>query len=159
MIPQGGDNAALIDLVSLQTTQDQVADGGFETPVLAAKTSVPEPSGTPWQYTGLAGITTNGARVELRQRQRPQGAQAGYLMNNASMSYSVCLDADTYSLSFQAAQRAARTRTRTSRLRSWSTARRSPTSRPPVRHTVLTRRRTSRSLPECTPSSSWAWPP
>ena len=36
----------------------------------------------------------------------PQGHQVGFIMNKGSMSYSVYLDADTYNLSFLAAQRA-----------------------------------------------------
>ena len=35
----------------------------------------------------------------------PQGIQVGFITNNGSMSYSVYLDADTYNLSFLAAQR------------------------------------------------------
>ena len=38
MNPQGGDNTALIDVVSLAAANDQIIDGGFETPALAANT-------------------------------------------------------------------------------------------------------------------------
>ena len=106
MNPQGGNNTALIDLVALAPAQDEITDGGFETPALAASTYQVAPSGTPWQFSGLAGISTNGSALTAGNANAPQGAQVGFIMNNGSMSYSVYLDADTYNLSFLAAQRA-----------------------------------------------------
>ncbi len=103
---QGGNNTALIDLVAIAPAQDQITDGGFETPTLAAGTYQVAPSGTPWQFSGLAGVSTNGSALTAGSANAPQGAQAGFIMNNGSMSYSVYLDTDTYSLSFLAAQRA-----------------------------------------------------
>ena len=102
---QGGNNAALIDLASLTASPDEITDGGFEVPVLAANSYQVGPSGTPWQFNGLAGMSANGSGLTSGNNNAPQGAQVGYLINNASMSYSVYLDADTYSLSFLAAQR------------------------------------------------------
>jgi hypothetical protein len=104
--PQGGENTALIDLVSLTASQDQITDGGFESPVLAANAYQVAPSGTPWQFSGLAGVSASGSAMTTGGPAAPQGAQVGFIMNNASMSYSVDLDADTYNLSFLAAQRA-----------------------------------------------------
>jgi hypothetical protein len=104
--PLGGDDTALIDLVSLTASQDEVVDGGFETPVLASASYMVEPSGTPWQFSGLAGISGNGSALTSGSPVAPQGAQVGFLMNNASMSYTEYLDPGTYNLSFLAAQRA-----------------------------------------------------
>ena len=106
MNPQGGNNTALINSVALAPAQDQITDGGFEAPALAAGTYQVAPSGTPWQFSGLAGMSTNGSGVTTGNASAPQGSQVGFLMNNGSMSYSVYLDADTYNLSFLAAQRA-----------------------------------------------------
>ncbi|MGA2257257.1 MAG: hypothetical protein ABSG53_21590, partial [Thermoguttaceae bacterium] len=121
--PQGGNNTGLIDLVSLTASQDQIIDGGFESPVLAANSYqvAPSgtfespvlaansyqvaPSGTPWQFSGLAGVSANGSGVTSGNPKAPEGNQVGFIMNQGSMSYSVYLDADTYNLSFLAAQR------------------------------------------------------
>ena len=103
--PQGGNNTALIDLVSLAASSDTITDGGFETPVLAANSYKVVPGGSPWQFAGLAGVSANGSSIAASGN-APQGSQAAFIMNGGSMSYSVYLDADTYSLSFLAAQRA-----------------------------------------------------
>ena len=104
--PQGGNSTALIDLVSLTPSQDEIVDGGFESPVLAASSFQDAPSGTPWQFNGLAGMSANGSSVTSGNPNAPAGTQVGFIMNKGSMSYSVYLDADTYNLSFLAAQRA-----------------------------------------------------
>ncbi len=106
MNPSGGVNAALIDLVSLGTVQDQIVDGNFQAPTLAANSYVVEPSGAPWQFSGSAGVSTNGSSLTSGNPAAPQGTQVGYISSNGSMSYSVYLDANTYNLSFMAAQRA-----------------------------------------------------
>ena len=93
-------------MVSIAPSQDQITDGGFEAPALAASTYQVGPSGTPWQFSGPAGISTNGSGITSGNANAPDGAQIGFLMNKGSMSYSVYLDADTYNLSFLAAQRA-----------------------------------------------------
>jgi hypothetical protein len=104
--PQGGNNTALIDLVSMTAAQDVVIDGGFETPVLAANSYAVTPSGSPWQFSNLAGISNNGSSLTNGNPAAPQGGQVGFLMNNSSMNYSDYLDAGSYDISFLAAQRA-----------------------------------------------------
>ncbi len=106
MNPSGGVNAALIDLVSLDTAQDQIVNGNFQAPTLAANSYVVEPSGATWQFSGSAGVSTNGSSLTSGNPAAPQGTQVGYISSNGSMSYSVYLDANTYNLSFMAAQRA-----------------------------------------------------
>ncbi len=103
--PQGGANTALIDLVSLGASQDEIIDGGFESPALAANSYQDAPSGTPWQFSGLAGVSANGSGVTSGNPSAPDGTQVGFIMNEGSISYSLYLDADTYNLSFLAAQR------------------------------------------------------
>jgi len=103
--PQGGNNTALIDSVAIAASQDTITDGGFETPVLAANAYEVGPGGSPWQFSGLAGISANGSGFTNGNIKAPQGTQVGFIKNNGSMSYSVYLDADTYNLSFEAAQR------------------------------------------------------
>jgi hypothetical protein len=51
-------------------------------------------------------MSTNGSGVTSGCANAPQGNQVGFIMNKGTMSYSVYLDADTYNLSFLAAQRA-----------------------------------------------------
>ena len=102
--PRGGVNAALIDLVSLRRPgpdhRRQLRGAG-----LAANSSQLEPSGSPWSFSGSAGVTTSGSSLTAGSPAVPQGTQAGYISDNGSMKYSVFLDADTYNLSFLAAQR------------------------------------------------------
>ena len=86
MNPQGGNNTALIDVVALAAANDEISDGGFETPVLAANTYQIAPSGSPWQFSGLAGISTNGSGLTSGNANAPQGTQVGFIMNNGSMS-------------------------------------------------------------------------
>ena len=104
--PQGGNNTALIDLVSLARRARPDHRRRFRDAGLGREYLRGAPSGTPWQFSGLAGVSTNGSGVTTGNATAPQGTQVGFLMNNGSMSYSVYLDADTYNLSFLAAQRA-----------------------------------------------------
>jgi hypothetical protein len=104
--PQGGNNTVLMDEVLITASQDVIIDGGFEAPALGGQNYQAAPNGTPWQFAGSAGITANGSALTFGSSRAPQGAQAGFIMNNGSMSYSVYLDAETYNLSFLADQRA-----------------------------------------------------
>ena len=85
MNPQGGNNTALIDVVALTTAHDEISDGGFETPVLTANTYQVAPTATPWQFSGLAGITANNSGLTSGTANAPQGAQVGFIMNNGSI--------------------------------------------------------------------------
>jgi hypothetical protein len=106
MVPEGGNNMALIDLASVSSSNDEIIDGGFEAPVLAANSYAVAPSGTPWQFSNLAGISNNSSGMTLGNPAAPQGAQVAFIMSNSSMSYTDYLDAGSYDLSFLAAQRA-----------------------------------------------------
>ena len=101
----GGVYTALIDEVTLTPANDEISDGGFETPVLA-NTYEFAPTGSSWQFSNQAGVTSNGSAINSANGRAPQGTQAAFVENNGSISQTVYLDANTYNLSFMAAQRA-----------------------------------------------------
>jgi len=105
--PLGGDNTALVDLVTIAPQANSISDGSFEAPGLAAKTFQYAPNGSPWQFSGSAGVSGNGSAFTAGNPNAPDGSQVAFLQGTGSMSQSVYLDAGSYSLSFQAAQRAA----------------------------------------------------
>jgi hypothetical protein len=104
----GGDNTAFIDNVRLtQTASASLSDAGFESPVLGAGKFLYNPAGTPWVYTGNAGVAANGSGFTAANPSAPEGTQVGFLQQTGSFSQTVAgLAAGTYQLSFQAAQRA-----------------------------------------------------
>ena len=63
------------------------------------------PNGSPWQFSGKAGVSSNGSAFTGGNPNAPDGTQVAFIKNTGSMSQSVYLDAGTYSLSFLAAQR------------------------------------------------------
>jgi hypothetical protein len=93
--PLGGDNTALVDSVQLNAA-------AFTTPVASGVQSFTLGStgavsyaltdGTQWQSNGNPNA--------------PEGSQVGFVQQTGSLSQSVTLAAGTYTLSFQAAQRA-----------------------------------------------------
>jgi uncharacterized protein YabE (DUF348 family) len=104
--PLGGDNTAFVDQVAVALAADSISDGSFEAPGLAAKTFQYAPNGSPWQFSGAAGVSSNGSAFTAANPNAPDGSQVAFLQGTGSMSQSVYLDAGSYSLSFQAAQRA-----------------------------------------------------
>ena len=62
---------------------------------------------TPWQFSGTAGISSNGSNFTSGNPNAPDGSQVAFLQATGSISQSILLDAGTYSLSLLAAQRAA----------------------------------------------------
>ena len=57
--PSGGDNTAFIDQVTL--TANAISDGSFETPALDAGPTSFAPTGSSWQFSGGAGMASNGS--------------------------------------------------------------------------------------------------
>jgi hypothetical protein len=106
MDPQAANCTVLIDEVALTATNDEISDGGFEAPILPANSYQVAPGGTPWAFSPSAGMSANGSGLTSGSANAPQGAQVGYLSDNGTISQTVYLDADTYDLSFLAAQRA-----------------------------------------------------
>ena len=103
--PQGGDNTALVDDVTVSPASDAISDGNFETPGEAAETFYYTPNGSPWQFSGSAGVTANDSAFTSHNPDAPVGNEVAFLQGTGSMTQDVSLDAGTYALSFQAAQR------------------------------------------------------
>jgi uncharacterized repeat protein (TIGR01451 family) len=109
--PNGGDNTALIDQVSLNTATPppaQLQDPGFETPSVGSGGSAYQydPAASPWAFVGQAGVSGNGSGFTSGNPSAPQGSQVAFLQNLGSFSQQVTLAAGTYFISFSAAQRA-----------------------------------------------------
>ncbi len=107
--PQGGDNTALIDQVSIVKAQaNQPLDPGFEAPSLGVGSSAYayDPVGSPWVFVGYAGVAGNGSAFTAGGPNAPQGGQVAFIQMTGALSQSVVFAGGTYSLSLDAAQRA-----------------------------------------------------
>jgi hypothetical protein len=85
-----------------------ILDSGFETPVLTQKPPanvVHNPSGTAWTFDPNSGIAGNGSSLTALNGPAPEGTQVAFLQNQGAISQAVELQAGTYTLSFDAAQR------------------------------------------------------
>jgi hypothetical protein len=101
----GGDNTIFLDQVSLAAQPAPLNDNGFELPAAAAGTFKYNPSGTPWTYTGTAGVAENVSAFTGSNPNAPQGSQVAFLQQTGKVSQAVNFAAGTYTLSFAAAQR------------------------------------------------------
>jgi fibronectin type 3 domain-containing protein len=81
-----------------------VQDGGFEVPSGFRI----DPPGTPWTYTGSAGVVPNGnGTYTSGNGAAPDGGQVGFLQNNATVSQNITVNqTGWYTLSFYTAQSA-----------------------------------------------------
>ncbi len=105
--PHGGDNTALIDQVSIvAAVSNQPLDPGFEAPSVGAGTYQYDPTGSPWTFSGYAGLAGNGSAFTSGNPNAPQGGQVAFIQITGSLSQSVVLAGGTYSVSLEAAQRA-----------------------------------------------------
>jgi RHS repeat-associated protein len=93
--PNGGDNIALVDSVTLNSTL--VPNGSFESPTVTDYQT--NPSDTAWSYTGSAGIAANA------NPSAPAGSQVAFVKNTGLLSQIWSASAGIYTLSFKAAQR------------------------------------------------------
>jgi RHS repeat-associated protein len=100
--PNGGNNTAFIDQVTLDTP---INNGGFELPVVNDYEIAPGGSG--WTYSGVAGIAASNGQLIGTNPPPPEGNQAAFITNNASIWQSGNVPAGRYVLGFQAAQREA----------------------------------------------------
>ncbi len=107
----GGDNTALIDQVvafpSLLVAEPPIADQGFEQVHVGAGQFLPDPTGSPWSFSGTAGISANNSGFTSGNPPAPQGAQVAYLQGGGSwFSQDVPGWATgSYQITFKAAQR------------------------------------------------------
>lgn len=101
----GGDNTMLIDQASIITPASAVNDAGFELPALQAGAFAYNPTGSPWTFTGAAGVAANGSGFTRGNPNAPQGGQVAFLQRAGSFSEVVPFVAGNYTISFSAAQR------------------------------------------------------
>ncbi len=83
-----------------------VNDPGFELPALATGAYQYNPTGSPWTFSGYAGVANNNSAFTQGNPNAPQGNQVAFLQITGSASQSVTFAGGTYSISFDAAQRA-----------------------------------------------------
>jgi hypothetical protein len=109
--PQGGDNTAFVDAVTVQPVPD-VGDFGFETPAVGSVSGAYtyRPTASPWTFTGQSGVSGKGAFTGGNPA-APEGTQVAFLQGTGNFSQSVYFPAGTYTLSFEAAQRVGNTQT------------------------------------------------
>src|SRR5262249_29624442 len=79
----GGDNTAFVDDVQVaEQTAAAVSDAGFEAPAVGTGSFGSfqyDPAGTPWAYTGQAGVSGNGSGFTAGNPAAPEGTQVGFL--------------------------------------------------------------------------------
>jgi hypothetical protein len=92
---------------SLTPGSPTTIDAGFEAPVLGTGNWLYGVTGSPWSFSGTAGISANNSAFTSGNPLAPEGLQVALLQQNGSFSQSVYgWDAGSYQLSFEAAQRA-----------------------------------------------------
>jgi hypothetical protein len=112
MDPNGGDNTVLISQlavnVAIPPAQPTVKDPDFESPGVGVGTNAyqSDPAGSPWTFTGSAGLAGNGSAYTAGNLPAPVGTQVAYIQQLGQISQSFALGAGNYTLSFSAAQRA-----------------------------------------------------
>ncbi len=102
-----GDNSSFVDAVTVNpaTSTTALANGGFETPSLAAGSYQYVPSGAGWTFSGGSGIQSNDSAWGAPAA--PEGRQTAFLQGaNAQITQTVSLAAGSYGVSFYAARRA-----------------------------------------------------
>ena len=83
-----------------------IADGGFEQVSLGAGQFQYRPTGSPWTFSGTAGISANNSGFTSGNPAAPDGAQVAFLQRTGSFSQTVSnWAAGSYVLTFDAAQR------------------------------------------------------
>jgi len=99
----GGDNTTFLDQI---TVAPSIGDPSFEQPVVGAGTFKYDPTGSPWVYTGGAGISSNNSGFTSGNPPAPQGTQVAFLQGTGTITQNVInWAAGSYVLTFDAAQR------------------------------------------------------
>jgi hypothetical protein len=96
-----GDNSLAV--VFADNALGAASDPDFATPSLLAGRYAYDPAGSPWTFTGQAGLASNGSA--FGNPPAPLGRQVAFLQGIGSISQTVDLAAGTYVLSLLAAQR------------------------------------------------------
>jgi hypothetical protein len=101
----GPGDTALVDAVVLVNTFP-IANGGFEQVSVGAGQYQYRLAGSPWSFSGTAGISANNSSFTASNPAAPEGVQVAFLQNTGSFSQSVSnFAAGSYVLTFNAAQR------------------------------------------------------
>jgi subtilase family serine protease len=106
--PNGGDNTAFLDQTGISKSTPAFSDPGFESPTVGTGASAYKydpTSGTPWTFSGTAGVAGNGSAFTSGNPSAPQGTQVAFLQFTGSISQTVNFASGNYTLSFSAAQR------------------------------------------------------
>ena len=102
--------AGLMDVINTPAALPQLADAGFESIQVgtgAWGSFQYDPTGSPWEFTGGAGISGNNSGFTSGNPPAPEGSQVAFLQGTGSFTQSVTgWVAGTYVLTFDAAQRA-----------------------------------------------------
>ena len=101
----GGDNTVLLDLVAINQPPQGLVDPGFETPAQGSGAFAYDPTGSPWTFSGGAGVAGNQSAFTSGNPNAPQGSQVAFLQGVGSVNQSVSFAAGSYFISFDAAQR------------------------------------------------------
>ena len=89
------------------STVSGLTDTGFETARLAAGAYFYDAQGSPWNFSGQAGLTTNGTVFTKANPNAPEGRQVAFLQNQGGISQTFNINAaGTYHLLYSVAQRA-----------------------------------------------------
>jgi uncharacterized repeat protein (TIGR01451 family) len=100
--PVTGDPKPANNSVTLSATVWGIADGGFEAPALSTGGYQTAPAGTPWTYSGGAGVAADGSA--LGNPVAPEGVQVGVLPGGGTISQAVLFPSGTLIIIFQAVQ-------------------------------------------------------
>jgi hypothetical protein len=88
----------------------QIGDASFETVQVGSGSYGSfqyDPTGSSWTFSGTAGVSGNGSGFTAGNPDAPDGTQVGFLQEYGSFSQQVAgWNAGTYTISFDAAQRA-----------------------------------------------------
>jgi hypothetical protein len=107
--PTGAENTAFLDQVSIDNVSPTgVSDPGFENPSQGAGGSAYQyrPTGSPWTFSGTAGLSGNGSGFTSGNPDAPQGSQVAFLQETGTISQVVNFAAaGSYRISVSAAQR------------------------------------------------------
>jgi WD40-like Beta Propeller Repeat len=99
---QGGDNTVLLDQVAVNPVPLGPSDPNFEMPLVGSGNYQVDPVGSPWTFTGSAGVSGRNSGITSFN---PVFNQAAFIQALGSISQSVTLPAGTYLISLNAAQR------------------------------------------------------
>jgi hypothetical protein len=102
----GGDNTVLLNQVTINPLPAALNDSDFELPALGKGAFQYNPAGSPWTFSGGAGVAGNGSAFTGGNPNAPQGSQVAFIQGLGSISQSVTFPAGIFAITFSAAQRA-----------------------------------------------------